>query len=391
GATLRHAGEHAPHPAHALAAGRALAAALVLVEIRDAGHGGDDVGRLVHHDHGRGAERRLELAAAVEIHQQLIGLMRRDHWHRGAAGNDREQIVPAAAHAAGMFVQQLAQRNAHRLLNVAGLLDVAGDAEQLGAGVVRPADAGEPGGAAPQDVRHDRDRLDIVDRGRTAVEADIGRERWLEPRLAFLALETLEQRGLLAADVGAGTVVHDEIEREAVDVVLADQLGGVGLGDRRFEALALADELAAHVDVAVVGAHREARDQAALDQEMRVVPHDLPVLAGAGLRLVGIDHEIVRTAVGLLGHERPLQPGGKAGAAAPAQARGFHLVDDPVAAFFQDRLAAVPGAAFARTLEAPIVQAVEVLEYAILVLEHRYAFIALSVVGPPTGADSWRS
>jgi tetratricopeptide (TPR) repeat protein len=34
---------------------------------------------------------------------------------------------------------------------------------------------------------------------------------------------------------------------------------------------------------------------------------------------------------------------------------------------------------------------VEILENAILVLEHRYAFIALSVVGPPTGADRWRS
>src|SRR5262249_40534041 len=41
-----------PHPAHALAAGSALPAALVLVEIGDAGHGRDDVGRFVHHDHG---------------------------------------------------------------------------------------------------------------------------------------------------------------------------------------------------------------------------------------------------------------------------------------------------------------------------------------------------
>src|SRR5665647_2573663 len=49
-AAFRHAGEHAPHPAHALAARRALAAALVLVEIRDARHRADDVGGLVHHD-----------------------------------------------------------------------------------------------------------------------------------------------------------------------------------------------------------------------------------------------------------------------------------------------------------------------------------------------------
>src|SRR5262250_828794 len=55
-AAFRHAAEHPPHPAHALAAGRALAAALVLVEIRDPGHGTDGVSRLIHHDHGRRAE-----------------------------------------------------------------------------------------------------------------------------------------------------------------------------------------------------------------------------------------------------------------------------------------------------------------------------------------------
>src|ERR1051326_8910953 len=57
--------------------------------------------------------------------------------------------------------------------------------------------------------------------------------------------------------------------------------------------------------------------------------------------LVGIDHEIVRPVADLLAHEGPFQPGRKAGAAAPALARGLHLVDDRVAAPFQDRLGAV--------------------------------------------------
>ncbi len=195
--------------------------------------------------------------------------------------------------------------------------------------------------------------LDVVDRGRAAVEAHIGRERRLQPRLALLAFEAFEQRGLLAADVGAGAVVDVEVEVPAVDVVLADQLGLVGLVDRRLQPLALADELAAHIDVAGVRAHREAGDQAALDQQMRIVPHDLAVLAGAGLGLVGIDDEIVRPAVRLLRHERPFQAGREAGAAAAAQARRLHLVDDGVAALFEDRLGAVPGAARARALRGP--------------------------------------
>ena len=143
--------------------------------------------------------------------------------------------------------------------------------------------AREPGGAAAQDGRRDRDRLDVVDGRRAAVEAHIGRERRLQPRQALLALEAFEQRRLLAADIGAGAVVDVAVEREAVDVVLADQPRLIGLVDGALQRLALADELAADVDVGGVRPHGEAGDQAALDQEMRIVPHDLPVLAGAGL------------------------------------------------------------------------------------------------------------
>ena len=71
--------------------------------------------------------------------------------HRRAAGNDGEQIVPAAANAAAMPVDQFAERDRHRLFDVAGPVDVAGDAEELGAGIVRRAEAREPRRAAAQD------------------------------------------------------------------------------------------------------------------------------------------------------------------------------------------------------------------------------------------------
>ena len=269
-----------------------------------------------------------------------------------------------------MALDQLAQRDAHLLFDIARLHHVAGDAIELGAGVVGAADAGEPGRAAPQDVGHLRDGLDVVHGRRAAVEAHVRRERRLQPRLALLAFEAFEQRGLLAADVGAGAVMQIEVEVPAVDVVLADQPRLVGLVDRRLQALALAHEFAADVDVARVRRHGGAGDQAALDEKMRIVPHDLAVLAGAGLGLVGIDDEIMRPVADLLGHERPLQPGREARAAAAALAGGLHLVDDPVAALLDDRLGAVPGAARARALEAPVVQAVEIEEDAILVCEH---------------------
>jgi hypothetical protein len=94
-----------------------------------------------------------------------------------------------------------------------------------------------------------------------------------------------------------------------VDVVGADQPRLIGLGDGALERLALGDVLAADVDVAGMSVHREGGDQAPLDQEMRVMPHDLPVLAGARLRLVGVDHEVMRPSVRLLGHERPFEAG----------------------------------------------------------------------------------
>ena len=113
--------------------------------------------------------------------------------------------------------------------------------------------------------------------------------------------------------------MHDDVEIEAVHVVLADELCVIGLLHRGFEPLALADEFAANINVAMVRAHAGAGDQTAFDEEMRIVAHHLAVLAGAGLGFVGIDDQIARP-VGRFGHERPFQPGRKSGAAAAALA-----------------------------------------------------------------------
>ena len=87
-----------------------------------------------------------------------------------------------------------------------------------------------------------RDRLDVVDDGRRRVEARDRRERRLRARLAALALERLEQRRLLAADVRAGAAVHD-------DRHVAADLGPVlQLLERGDEDLVRARVLAADVD-----------------------------------------------------------------------------------------------------------------------------------------------
>src|SRR5205085_10517695 len=135
----------------------------------------------------------------------------------------RLQIVPAATDAAAMTLDQFTERQPHRLFDVAGPLDMPGDAKQLCADIVRPSDRGKPGRATAQNVGCNRNRLDVVDRGRATIEADIRREWRLQARLALLAFEAFEQRGFLAADIGAGAVRDIDVERPAVDIVLADQ------------------------------------------------------------------------------------------------------------------------------------------------------------------------
>ena len=111
---------------------------------------------------------------------------------------------------------------------------------------------------------------------------------------------------------------------DAADV-LAEQARGVGFLQRRLEARhRLAEELAADVVVADRGVHGVAADRQALDQRVRVVAQDVAVVAGAGLALVGVAHQVLlhrRVAR----HEAPLDAGRKARAAAAAQARGLDL------------------------------------------------------------------
>src|SRR5207248_9088310 len=116
-------------------------------------------------------------------------------------------------------------------------------------------------------------------------------------------------------------------------------------------------------------AHGEGGDQRALEQQMRVVPHAVAVFAGAGLGFLRVDDEIGWPRIAL-GHERPLEAGGEAGAAAPAQTGVPDLGDDPIVALVHQPLRAVPGAARLGAGEPPVLEAVEVLESAVLVLQH---------------------
>jgi len=69
--------------------------------------------------------------------------------------------------------------------------------------------------------------------------------------------------------------------------------------------LALADELAAHIDIGVWHPWRR-RPTAAFDQKMGIVTEDFAVLAGAGFDR-RVDDEIMGPVAHHLGHEGPLE------------------------------------------------------------------------------------
>ena len=184
---------------------------------------------------------------------------------------------------------------------------------------LRP-DRGVPGRAVLDDRRHRRDRLDVVDQRRRPVEPAHRRERRPRARLPPLALQRLEQRRLLAADVGARAAVEDDRD-------VAEQARLAHVRQRRAHDLEDVEVLAAEVDEDVLRLDPVRRHEAALDQPVRVAEHDLAVLERSGLRFVRVDAEVGRLARALR-EEARLAAHREPGAAAAAQVRRDQLVDD---------------------------------------------------------------
>eukprot|EP01139_Manchomonas_bermudensis_P011216 Amastigsp_a342364_35.p2 type:complete len:301 gc:universal Amastigsp_a342364_35:929-27(-) len=244
------------------------------------------------------------------------------------------------------------------------------DAEELGATVVGRAKARKPVAAAPPDRGRHGNGLDVRHGRGAAPGADVGGERRLEARLALLALERLDEGGLFAADVGAHPAVGVDVERVARAArVLSQEPRLVRLGNGAVERLGLAIELAAHVDVRGLGAHRKARNETPLDELVRVMTHDLAVLARPGLALVGVDDKVLGAPVVGLQHERPLEPGGEPSTATATEPRLLDLVEEPLGSLLNELFGLVPVAPLQSTLDARIAVAVEVRENAVLVAE----------------------
>src|SRR6476660_4892853 len=163
---------------------------------------------------------------------------------------------PPAAPPAGdppCQVEHLAQCRAEAHLVRPRPCGVAGHAEELRAGRAVGPGPGERRSGAEHDVEHVDERLDVVDHGRLAEQADLDREGRLVARLAALPLDRLEDRGLLAADVGACPTRDLDVEGEALthDVV-AQEAAGARLCERVVQPVTGLGILAAEVHVAAL-------------------------------------------------------------------------------------------------------------------------------------------
>ena len=86
-------------------------------------------------------------------------------------------------------IQQVLEWRAHRYFIITRLVDMPGDRKQFNAAIIRFAQFQKPLPAIKNDRRHRGQGLGIVDGGRPAIEAEVGRKRWFESRLTLFTFQ----------------------------------------------------------------------------------------------------------------------------------------------------------------------------------------------------------
>ena len=313
-------------PGRALPAGSALAARLAGEEPDQPQTRAHGIGGLVHDDDRTGTEHRSGgthlpgLEGNVQVFAEEPG-------GRGAAGDEHLELVAVADPCAvTRRLEEVAEgRGALCDLEDARVVDVSRQGDQARAGRGLGACLAEGVHSVLEQPRQVGQRLDVVDHGRLHVQALGGREEGrLQSGHPAVALEGLDQRGLLTDDVGTGAPGEHDVDREvAAEDVAPDEVGLVGLVERRRYALLRMCHLSTHVQEHLCGADRVRRQQAALDELVWIALHEHAVLVGARFRLVTVDHDVAGPDVRRT--EAPLHTGWEPRAAAAQQCR---LLDD---------------------------------------------------------------
>ena len=117
--------------------------------------------------------------------------------------------------------------------------------------------------------------------------------------------------------------VHLQIVAGAENV-FAEEIFRAGFLERLIQNLRAFGHFAANINVSQLHVIREAGDDHALDELMRILVDDLAILEGAGLGFVRVADQINRLAAATI-HETPLETAGETGTATTAQTGDFHV------------------------------------------------------------------
>src|ERR1700682_1827701 len=207
-------------------------------------------------DHAR-AERRPDRARALEGEwhvQLLVGDER--------AGRATKQDRPRATRAhSTRKLQQLTQRGTERHLIAPGLDHIARETEKLGPCRSLGSNRRVGGATLKQDVEDVDQGLDVIDDGGFAEEAGLNGEGGLVARLAALAFDGVEERGLFAADVCPSPAADFDVESEtASHDVGAEQAHRAAVFDGVLETAPRQRVLTADVEVALLTSGGIGRD-----------------------------------------------------------------------------------------------------------------------------------
>ena len=257
----------------------------------------------------------------VEV-QRHIGQARGQDAAAGAAGQVGVQRV-AFRHATAVLVDQLAQRDAGRGQLHARLLHPAAHAVAAQPLAAVAALAGEPLGAALQNLAHPEQRLEVVLQRRAGEQAALGDVGRTQARLAALAFDAFDHGRLFTADVGTGAAAQLHFRELPAQLRRGLQLrNGLRQDGPAFGILV------AQVDVDGFATDHVRGDQHTFQKAVRVALQIEAVLEGARLAFVNVDRH---QPGGIKApHDAPLAPGRKARATQAAQAgvlqRGHHAL-----------------------------------------------------------------
>ncbi len=332
---LADAVENLEHPLGADSARRTFPARLLLHELQEESGDVHHTGGIIHDDKTARAHNGAELleGGVVEGNVEVLP----GHAPSGGTTDLGRLEGFVVFDAAAYVVYEFPEGGADGHLHEAGITNGPGKGKHLGALAVLGTDTRVGLGALGENRGDVGVGLDVVENGWLAPQALVGREGWSRRRFTPFPLDGVDEGGFLATDECAGALPDLEVEGEgASENAVAEKSGPAGVVNRRGETGDCNRILRAHVYVPLLRPHRVGGNRHSLHHAVRIALEEAAIHERTGIALVGVTEYVLLLALGVVG-EAPLEPGRKAGAAAPSEPRRFHRVDYLIARVLGDR------------------------------------------------------